>query len=1005
MVRRALAAPPPATPCRAEPTLVERDPTLGRLARELRHFANHTQRLLRASQRFRTELHAAEAWSEGAAPLAVTPLDPEIALRAVDKFARVHRHDRAELLGAYFAHHHLRSQAELSLHLLRAFRRKEPDRAAVLREAHEHAEATRRRWVASLLELTILAAAPDLSRQDFAAFNVGTLTDHEDVDLALVVPSEEAQAGLARALATVSRTFVRYASRIQLFLGEQLRVARTGARIEEYAQLLERPDRGVVAVTQLLGAQFLCGNEPLARALDERVIRSYYAGEGSPMVHEAFLRGAMNELRWALTPRSVGGVLSPKREVYVPAKLAITALRVIFGVEETRPAVALLKIAERAPELASACRSLADLYVENEVLRALLFLYVFPSDEFDLVDPTVRNASRRVAWIFGLGLRPAKGPDRLHPAYVQLRQRALRAIGPLSQRIEEHLARVSTFRQIVLRQGELPAADNLVLHLLLALERYEDSVFWDEVVQPLTNQPGLGERFVADLARLPASERERVAVRYLRLLVHDPPALIEFLVFLSRAERRAPGARGSSELYGRALQSLLSADREALARFLHGLDNEATSDALYRWAVATTPDRLGALADLIDAQELGPPGFRVARALRSVIVLVHHHSNAIGRIASRVLGRQPEFVPRLGDARRLQDLSREIGHEALHERRPREQIELLGDALDVVALQAGLTAVLEGSPAARDVEHTQAVDTYVRELWNACQREVLAAQDAPPGSAELRGLAFYVTGGYGRGEAFGADLDYLALLDPAEPELARHYGRVIQRISAAMARRGLHPHNRLIDHFNAYVIDLSALETYLGRRTSETFIDEAETLEARLLFGDPAVARSFEERIRTPLFGPRRHAFVEDVLAELADRRRSPPRGLNIKLGPGGLREIHLLWLAIRVVAGLPAPLVDALLPEAIRALPGAAEDLLALLDANRELRRIRDLYRLVVAIDDAMEPELLVTLAKDLEPLRLAGFRDGFADRLAARLADTSARIDRVAALLRRHA
>jgi UTP:GlnB (protein PII) uridylyltransferase len=167
--------------------------------------------------------------------------------------------------------------------------------------------------------------------------------------------------------------------------------------------------------------------------------------------------------------------------------------------------------------------------------------------------------------------------------------------------------------------------------------------------------------------------------------------------------------------------------------------------------------------------------------------------------------------------------------------------------------------------------------------------------------------------------------------------------------------------------------------------------------------GDPVVARAFEERIRAPLFGPRRNAFVTDVLHELSDRRRTPPRGLNIKLGPGGLREIHLLWLAIRVVAQLPAPLSDALLPEAIRALPQAAEDLLALMDANRELRRIRDLYRLVVAIDDAMEPAAVVELARDLEPLRLAGFGEGFEERLHSRLADTAARVDRVATILRR--
>ena len=73
------------------------------------------------------------------------------------------------------------------------------------------------------------------------------------------------------------------------------------------------------------------------------------------------------------------------------------------------------------------------------------------------------------------------------------------------------------------------------------------------------------------------------------------------------------------------------------------------------------------------------------------------------------------------------------------------------------------------------------------------------------------------------------------------------------------------------------------------------------------------------------------------------------------------------------------------------------------LVDASRELRRIRDLYRRVVAIDDAMEPTAMVEIARDLEPLRLAGFGEGFEERLRSRLADTAARVDRVATILRR--
>ncbi|CAN0595553.1 unnamed protein product, partial [Laminaria digitata] len=133
----------------------------------------------------------------------------------------------------------------------------------------------RREWVAALAELALAAAAPDLSKRDYVVFNVGALVDHEDVDLAILVKNEAARKALSSGFAGVSKTFLRYASKIQLFLTEELTTPRVGARIHEYEELLKRPARSVVSVMQLLGSQYLCGNRALAKTLQERVITAY----------------------------------------------------------------------------------------------------------------------------------------------------------------------------------------------------------------------------------------------------------------------------------------------------------------------------------------------------------------------------------------------------------------------------------------------------------------------------------------------------------------------------------------------------------------------------------------------------------------------------------------------------------------------------------------------------------------------------------------------------------
>ncbi|MCB9646953.1 MAG: hypothetical protein H6730_10215 [Deltaproteobacteria bacterium] len=981
------------------------DPSFGKLGREIARFANHTRRMLESSRKHRGLLMEASAWSQGAAPLDEAPESPTAAMKAVDKYARVHRVRQPMLVGAYFAHHHLRTQAEASRELLRnAFVRDVQHRIRTCHRIYEQQEATRREWVAALLELALATHAPELTKRDYVAFNVGALVDHEDVDLAIVVRNEDAREALTRGFAGVSKTFLRYASKVQLYLTEDLATPRVGATIEEYEELLRRPARSIVSVMQLLGSQYLCGSRNLSRSLQDRVIQAYYQGEGQPMVHEAFLRSVMVELRHYILPNSKPGLLCPKREIYVPAKLATTAVRLVHGVHEARPPHALRMLADKDPALADTYLALSDAFAQNEVLRALLFLYVSHGDEFDLADPEVESATARVAVLMG-AMESARrtAADRLNRMYGEIRARALRAVATLSAKIDLHLSRVSTFRRLVEREKELPGEhENLALRLLAALERYRDSVFWDEVVDLLAGNPRNGQRFFEDLLALTEAERQDVARRYVTLMSDSASALVTFLAFIAQREQEEssrPGAAGPmAAAFWDALTALMAEDAEARERVVTRLDGETTADAMFGLALAFPPWMLARLADLIEHSEDTLRIARVVRALRSVVILAHHRSNYVGRVAQRVLARTPEFLARLGDSRRLKELGTEVLSEAAQEHVPTEQIELLGDSFDVSALRGALIAVLEGAPADLDTELTSAVDQYVRELFKACFRDVrdrsVMFEHYRPGSQ----VAVFATGGYGRGEAFGADFDYLAVVEEDDRGLKKFFGKVLQRVSAAMTRRGLHPHNRFTGQFNAYVVSVPELVHHLLRRGEETFIDEAEILEARFFLGDPAVARAFHSQVRALVTGVNADEFVQALLTELRTRRELPPRGMNLKEAPGGLREIHLLWLALRVVAQLPGPLTQELLPGVANVLPECKGDLRFLMVANAELRRLRDIYRLVVAFDDTMDPEVLVATARDLRPLREAGIHDGFQRELERLLAASALRVDRVA-------
>jgi hypothetical protein len=968
------------------------DPAFGRLGREIERFANHTQKLVEASQKHRRTLERASAWSEGAAPLDRRPESPTVAMNAIDRFARIHREGRATLFGAYFAHHHLRLQAEMSRDLIRAASKEPEERAQGLGHIHARAEADRRAWVSALLEASLRVACPELGPDEYVAFNVGALTDHEDVDLAIIATSMKARQQIDRGFSAVSKTFLRFASKIQLFLAEQVPGSRTGSLIEEYEDFAAGAPKSVVPVMQLLGAQRLAGSEELAVSFRERITERYYAQGGDPRAHEGFLRAVSTELAHYRTHQRLGEILAPKREVYRPSKLITTAMRTVHRVHDPYPPGALLELARIDPPRAPAYVALKEAFVEAEILRGLLFLYVVKDDEIDLYDPAIRPAARRVAIVFGLGASKRRSAElRLPEAYHDLRAQAVGSILELEHDLRARITSGPSFRLIVEATKSIAASeDNAMMRFLDTLERIEIESYRAEAVVLASQDRALAARLWRDLSRLSLGARASIAKRAVKLLVQDPAALIELLVLLGTFSLEGfPEERlEAEEIVGHfwsALFDVFEDDAPILSTFVDRLA-AVGSEAMQRLATSHAPQRLAALADLIEARPPSARGIAVVRSLRSMILLVHHHSNALGRMSSRVMARTPELVERLPDLEQIRALAGELRMQAARAREPAAKIQLLGDAFDVLSLKCAIAAVLEGGSGDRDREWTEAFDAYVKDLFFAC------APELGPEHPEA-GLAIFATGGVGRTEAFAADWDYLAVI--SDPSLAPVLSGIVQRLEGALVRRGVVPHNRLTQRFNSYAVSLRALRGHLEAREADTFIDEAEMLEARFMFGDLALKEAFESQVVRFVVEHSGTAFVRDLLDELSELRRGLPNGLSIKEGPGGLREINLLSLVLRVVAkGAPTDR----LPEV---LPDQRADLRFLTVARSELRRIRDLYRLVVALDEPIDPEAMVQIARDLKPLRDAGARGELEAEIRKLMQASAARVDAIASRL----
>ena len=978
------------------------DPAFGKLGRAIGRFANHTRRHLHSSRKHRVILEKIAQWSANQAPISQTPFDPKTALSMIDEYAKIHNEQRLTLLGAYFAHHHLRIQAEMSRELLREnIYAAAGQRLQTCWRIYRSAEKIRRAWIASLLELCIKIAAPSVSEKNYVALNTGALTDHEDVDLAIVAADPLTREELSKNFGLVSKIFVQYASKFQLFLTEELATPRICALVSEYAKLKEHPTRNVVSVMQLLGAQYLCGSRELFEQLQQDVINPYYAGQGEPVVHEGFLRSVMAELKFFLIPETTPGVLAPKREIYVPIKLATSAMRVIHGIREPLAALALETLADVDTTHRTTYISLANVFVQVEVLRSLIYLYVYAKDELDLQDHDVQKPSQHVALLLGFKDSARRSSaHRLIGAYTDLREKGLSGVATLSADISDRLEKVSTFRQLISRVNILASRNSVhsfPISLLNALEQHHGSIFWDEIIKLIRNDKDTQKRFVDDLHSLNKELRENTTRRYLKFMIDQTTSLVEFLVFLSQTNESSDSASIAWEEFFTQIRS----SDYLLNTFIQQLDTETSSALLFELTKAYPSKNIAQLADLIEERDQSPRGARVTRTLRSILILVYHRSNAVGRVADRILHKNRDFLGRVNDYHRLKLLSQNLYKQASIQPNLDTQIRLLQEACDVAYLRGVIYTILRASPVQQDHELVSTIDQFIRELFKAYFREFKRKSPIFKHYRPGANIAIYATGGYGRQEAFGSDFDYFAIISGDDPGLGKFLGKVLQRVSTSMTRCGLQPHNRFADIFNSYVVHINDLASHLTHRTNDLFIDEAEVLEGRFFLGDPILASQFESRIRNYVLTDNRTVFIKDILKEIKDRKTFQPPTLNVKQSSGGLRDIHLLWLALQTYLGAKEPLSYTNTQNISGKLEGTAEDLQLLCLAHHELRKARDIYRLVVAFDDAMDTNRFAEISKDIKPLVNAGFKDNYKDFLEELLSSTSQRIDNISQLI----
>jgi glutamate-ammonia-ligase adenylyltransferase len=295
--------------------------------------------------------------------------------------------------------------------------------------------------------------------------------------------------------------------------------------------------------------------------------------------------------------------------------------------------------------------------------------------------------------------------------------------------------------------------------------------------------------------------------------------------------------------------------------------------------------------------------------------------------------------------------------------------------------------------AARDLTGEASLDQTAADLADLAASTLAAAEtiaraELEDHSTRLAIIAMGKTGG--RELNYASDVDVIFVAEPADKNAERLAARVIDvcgRVTPEGTTFPVDPNLRPEGRSGPLVRTLASHLAYY-QKWAKTWEFQA-LLKARAVAGDTELGAEYIQTI-TPLVwqAAQRENFVEDVQAMRRRVEGSLPRQTashELKLGPGGLRDIEFAVQLLQLVHGRTDPAVrqQATLP-ALRALAAGGyvgrADAADLADAYRFLRRtehLLQLYRLSRTHTLPDDPAVLRRLGRAMTSLHERGKSD----------------------------
>ncbi|MFH1502785.1 MAG: hypothetical protein ABIG03_07030 [Candidatus Eisenbacteria bacterium] len=799
----------------------------------------------------------------------------------------------------------------------------------------------------------------------YVLIGVGTRADQDDIDVGVIDDGGEGGEALDTAIARMSVQMLKYATSLHFHLSEHVGERSYSATIPEYRSTLDKGVRDFVIVNELVGSAPILGDTRLFAEFQNEVVSRYYHRPGEdPKWHVGYLRGLLGEIQ-SLIGRPLGrDHINPKDDGLRMTKGLLAVLRTIHGVEEVNAWRIIDSLRRVSPEDAGLYDDLERSLSFLEVFRSVYQLLVAQDEEIYLDDAVMQANLARVGEVMGYRTVGLIGPEtHLLVEYYEHVGHVRRIVSELTERCTQHLRETTVFADMVLPEYR----GNTAVDFAERSAFFRGTTFWQDLLELLEQDDcRLLCRYLDDLNELPPGARAKVVDALSACAEYAPGTVMTLIVILARN----PHCEGALELFEEleaAFRSRLTSVPYAALPAIELFYRRPRLVNRYLMSIGTAATL--EFADLL-RRELWDPD--VAFWCGKLVLLADLHGRA-SRYFRQYLDRAGEKYPScltlLDDTASLRDMSR--GVLAGVERKPssREKMERLGDFYDLEFLRIGLKT-LNGVPAARtDGEFTAAADTYIQDLFDLCKREVDEAVHFRVATHDL--LAVYATGGLGREQAYDDDFDLLVLVNTNHEDVRAYADAIVAKMNAEIIKRGTLPHYRLADHIGHYVATLDELQSVLSTERSDTFVDQSQVLEARMIVGTSRFENEFRRKIVGRHVFDERCRYVSRMREEIESRHRDARamgRELSsVKDGVGSLRDIIMLLLMYKAAYRLHRPVNAQLLTDLARLEPTHQREFRFLSGALEFFKNLRNAYRMSVGAEDKLRREYFHVVAQSM--------------------------------------